>query len=42
VADKKLKVVTNAGVHAPLVMAEEIRQTVTERGLPLRVALRHR
>ncbi|MEV7098343.1 acyclic terpene utilization AtuA family protein [Amycolatopsis sp. NPDC051045] len=38
VAEKKLKIVTNAGVHAPSEMAGKIRQAVTERGLRLNVA----
>jgi hypothetical protein len=38
VADKKLKVVTNAGVHNPLGLAEKIRAAVRAGGLDLRVA----
>jgi hypothetical protein len=37
-AAKELKVVTNAGVHDPLALAEDIRRAVAERGLRLRVA----
>ncbi|MDQ7807362.1 acyclic terpene utilization AtuA family protein [Amycolatopsis sp. A133] len=37
-AEKKLKVVTNAGAHAPCAMAGKIRQAVAERGLRLNVA----
>ncbi|MFL6126476.1 acyclic terpene utilization AtuA family protein [Actinophytocola sp.] len=38
VAEKKLKIVTNAGVHAPLALAEKIRDAVRTGGLDLRVA----
>ncbi len=37
-ADKKLKIVTNAGVHNPLGLAEKIRKAVQAGGLDLRVA----
>ncbi|MEV6823800.1 acyclic terpene utilization AtuA family protein [Amycolatopsis sp. NPDC051102] len=38
VAEKGLKVVTNAGAHDPAAMAEKIREAVRERGLRLEVA----
>ncbi|PSL52506.1 uncharacterized protein DUF1446 [Saccharothrix carnea] len=37
-ADKKLKVVTNAGVHNPRGLAEKIRQAVQAGGVDLRIA----
>ncbi|PXX71780.1 uncharacterized protein DUF1446 [Nocardia tenerifensis] len=38
IAEKKLKVVTNAGVHAPELMADTIRAAILARGLELTVA----
>ena len=38
VAEKELKVVTNAGAHDPAAMAEQIREAVRKRGLRLQVA----
>jgi hypothetical protein len=38
VAERELKVVTNAGAHDPVAMAEKIREAVGKRGLRLAVA----